>query len=639
MPSLVTGGAPIVHATFFVLLLVAVGIALGALLLRALGVKSGVTVPEKAVLALALGVGALQFVPFFLGAVGQLSVNTLRIAFAFVALAVTPTGVRLFRSARAWMTSVRRPDGWLVWWGACLLPVLGVAAFLALTPTLDPDGLAYHLTAPKRWLASGTVGYLPTYFVTNAPMGVEMLFAIALSLDGDAAAKLLHFALGCSGAVGLYYAGSRCGGKVLGALAATLFLVGPFGVAPLLGCAYLEGVTSFAMIASSLAWIVWFRTREAPWLRTAALLAGIAVSFKLTSALFPVALGGVTLAVSWDSSRERRGAFVRVLRDLLPAALLIVVPVAPWLVRSAVLTGNPFFPLFAGLIPSRDYSPAMAAKSELYNRYLAWASQAGAAWSLALRKKILLGVGVGLAIAAGGACLLLRNFVARATALVLLFVALAQLASVGLYGRYWSPLLSVLVLPLLMPFARLWAQRWMPWAVLALTGVLSLVNVRRCLASVQGDVSGLVRTALGLENPRDFIVRHFPLYPAYEWANRELASDAHVLLANYCGGFYLDRITYCSEFMQDALRVQSFPMFAGDLLRLGVTHVLAPMSLAGDGPPPPLLQGTSAIMIRPEEDRVVSRLLHDYARFLHSAADQGLYAIDRDKLAAMSASD
>jgi hypothetical protein len=54
----------------------------------------------------------------------------------------------------------------------------------------DDDG--YHLLAPKRWLASGTLDYLATYAHTNAPMGFEMLYAIALSLGNPTAAKMLH---------------------------------------------------------------------------------------------------------------------------------------------------------------------------------------------------------------------------------------------------------------------------------------------------------------------------------------------------------------------------------------------------------------------------------------------------------------
>jgi hypothetical protein len=634
MPSLVTEGASIAHATFFVALLVTVAMAVGVPLLRLLGVTAGVSPPEKAVLALGLGVGALQFVPFLLGVVGQLNLLTLRIALAVIALLVIPIVAKMFRSARAWMRAAERMDRWQLLWLAALLPVLVVVTLLALTPTLDPDGLAYHLTAPKRWLASGYVGYLPTYFVTNAPMGVEMLFTIALALDGDAAAKLLHLALGAWGALGLYCTGVRCGSKVLGAVAVTLYLVGPLGIAPLLGCAYLEGITGFAMIASGLAWVVWYRTPSRSWLAVAALLAGIGVSFKLTSALFPVALAGCTLAKAWELAGKRPGAFFRTLLELTPIALLIVLPVAPWLIRSGLLTGNPFFPMFAGLIPSRDYSPGMAAQSELYNRYLSWASQAGAAWTLETRKQIVLGVVLVFVALTAVAWLRFKSFMARATAVVLLLVALVQLLSVGLYGRYWAPLLGALLVPLLLPFQRIWAHRLAPWGVVVVTLAGSLVMTRRSLAGVGGDLGGLVRTSVGLKSQRDFLVEHLPIYPAYEQANRELSPESRVLLTHYCGGFYLDRETYCSEFMQDALRVKSFHAFASDLLRLNVTHVLAPTSLAGDGPWPPLLAGTSAVMIRADEDRVVHRLLRDHARLLGGASDQGLYVIDRSGLAA-----
>src|SRR5262249_39574736 len=139
-----------------------------------------------------------------------------------------------------------------------LAPAILMAALLALLPTVDPDGLIYHLTAPKRWLQAGSLVYLPTYPYTNTPMGVEMLFAIGLSFAGDCGAKVLHLMLGCAGALGAYVCGRRFGGRPAAMLATAAFLVGPAGIAPLLGCAYVEGAASFVMIAGVAAWSVWF---------------------------------------------------------------------------------------------------------------------------------------------------------------------------------------------------------------------------------------------------------------------------------------------------------------------------------------------------------------------------------------------
>jgi hypothetical protein len=84
----------------------------------------------------------------------------------------------------------------------------------------------------------------------------------------------------------------------------------------------------------------------------------------------------------------------------LPTIALAALPVLPWFIRSAIMTGNPFFPLFARIIPSRDLSPAMAALFEDYNRYMLWASRAGASWSREQRQLILAGAALAVVVAA-----------------------------------------------------------------------------------------------------------------------------------------------------------------------------------------------------------------------------------------------
>src|SRR4051812_34263338 len=365
MPWLVTTGTPIIWVSGFLLAFIWLSLAVGRRCMLLLGAEGGSS-PERGIVALALGAGALQFVPILLGAAGALSVRSILIALALLTALVHRDLIRVATRVLVPLRTRPKVDRQFSLWLLALLPGLVAAGLLALTPALDADGLGYHLTVPKRWLASGHLGYLPTYPNSNMPMGVEMLFTIALAICGDSAAKLLHFALGVSGAVGLYLAGLRISGRTLAATAVVIFLFGPVGVANLLGWAYLEGATSFASIAATLAWIIWFQDRRSGWLRCAFALAGVGVSFKITAGLFPVALSALTFTRWWNDKREAALAGKGPIAQLpwLSLAALSILPVTPWLARSAIVTHNPFFPLFAHILPSRDFSAEQASQWE-----------------------------------------------------------------------------------------------------------------------------------------------------------------------------------------------------------------------------------------------------------------------------------
>ena len=637
MPALVTIGPSIVTSSLFGLVFLWFSVALGGRLVRWLGVTDRSVTLEWFVIAAGLGAGTLQLLPLGLGAMAALRVGYLRAALGVLALVLAAdlrsTLLIAWRARKAVSELSRVQLACL----AVLCPALLTAAFLAFTPTVDPDGLGYHLTVPKRWLESGSLVYLPTYPYSNTPMGVEMLFTIALSLIGDAGAKTVHLLLGLLAALSLYLAGRRLRSSFTGALAATLFLVGPIGVVGLLGCAYLEGATSFAMAAATLSWIIWFERRsELGWLRAAFALAGIAASFKLTAVLFPLALGALTIAVFVEPKTRAGAPLLRVIAPVWQIGILAALPVLPWLVRSALVTGNPIFPILASRIPSRDLSPALAKQFEDYNRYMLWATRFGANWSLEQRKLVLLGVGVMTLLSAGIVCAALRSYTARALTLVIAGTVLVQLAAVGLYVRYWLPTLAILALLALvaLPSLRVLSSRAKRWLFLGAAAVASLYQARVALAGVDQDVAGLVKTALGAESQRTFLLRHLPLYPLYERAN-QLSPDAKILLSTYCGGFYLDRTTYCAEFVQDALRLTAWEAFMTDVRRLGTSYVIAPTRLqqavaAGEfatQKPLALGQGSVSEVYRAQQNEFVGRLLNEHGQLLATASDQSLYAV------------
>jgi hypothetical protein len=634
MPSLVTQGPPVLVVALFALGFTLLSLALGRRIGRMLRLGARATLLERVAIALTLGAGALQLVPFALGVVGRLSTFSVRVVSLLLLVTLLLDVRALFaRAVAVWKAPRPSWPGWFKLWLLALLPGLLLALLSALTPTIDPDGLGYHLTVPKRWLALGSLSYLPTYPYSNTPMCVEMLFTLGLSWVGDAGAKVIHLLLGLGAALGLFAACRRVSNDAFAALSVTLLLYGPFGIAQLMGCAYVEAATACALIASGLSWMIWYRERDLGYLRAAGLLAGIGVSSKLTAALFPVALALLTLCLVWRESTEQRraplGASARTLAWLLPFVLL---PALPWMVRAAVVTGNPVFPMFAGILPSRDFTAEQSKAFDHYNRYMAWGVGAGAAWDIG-KRKLILGVAA-LLLGLGGAVVALRQktFAARVTAWVVLGTMLVQLLAAGLYKRYWIPLLSVVELPLLLPLAGWLVRDAIRLGVVALTAVMSLFCVKQILGPADGDLVGLVKTTLGLQSQQEFVEAHQPLYPLYAKINSETPATSAVILAEYCGGFYIDRTTFCADIVQSSLRLTTFPEFASDLERLGATHVIMPLAwlepLPESSEPPRLEVGNTSHLVRPAERRLVGALAKQHGRMLAQASNQALFEID-----------
>jgi hypothetical protein len=358
------------------------------------------------------------------------------------------------------------------------------------------------------------------------------------------------------------------------------------------------------------------------------------VSFKITAALLPIALGALTLLTLHE--RRREAGLPRPLAGALPVMVQLIpflaAPVVPWLTRAFVLTGNPFFPLLANRIPSRDLSADLATKLDNYNRYLTWGNTIGRDWSLTQRTHLLLAIGLVLLVVGLWTGFKLRTRIARGTAVIVTLTAVAQLSAAGLYFRYSLPLAAALMLPIAAPLESWLARRPMKLAWIAITLVCSLMQARHSFFEEGANLSGLLTTVTGVQDRTAFLQERLPLYPLYERVNRDLPANSGIMLSGYCGAFYIDRATFCAENVQNSLRFTTWEEFIADVRRLGITHLIAPSALATGGPTPYLGGSNPSVITRGAQFRLVRQLLTQHSRTLQTASDQGLYEIDPEWL-------
>ena len=322
-------------------LILAGGMGLGEVGLRALRLRSSLSPGERIPAAFGLGMLALALLTLGLGRLGALNPWIVRVGLA--------------GAGAAWLALARPISLGAAFGksGAGLGLLLAVAPFVvfmamaALLPTQDYDAVEYHLQAPKEYYLAGRIAFLPHSVYASMPFGVEMLHLLGMIVMGDwwrgaiagQFVVMLHAPMAAA-MVGL--AASRLASPRAGRFAAFAYLTAPW-IYRMGGSPYVEGPMLFYHAAAL--WAVVSRR----W-GMAGLMAGAAMGCKypaLVSAVVPFGLAAL-------ASRSPRavGAF----------ALGVIVAVGPWLAKNVADTGNPVYPLAWKVFGGSPWNAAREAK-------------------------------------------------------------------------------------------------------------------------------------------------------------------------------------------------------------------------------------------------------------------------------------
>ena len=584
---------PFVRAPLFAVLFAWFCTALGYRLLRSFRVPlANATASERGLIYLALGAGFLQYLPYCLGLAHELNVHALRLSCALLALLLSKDAVHVARRFRNELKNDGRLTRSMLIWGALFVALFGLLLTRALIVGNMGDDDGYHLTAPKRWLASGTVGYLASYTNTNASMGFEMLYAIGLAVCDPVGAKFLHFSAGLFALFAVVLSAKRIAGVWAGLCAVSLLLIAtPICNVPyLFGQAYVDFGAAWMASVTVLIWLIWREQPDQKLLACMALCAGFAASFKITALLVCV----VWLPVVLVELRQRGVAWPNVLKQGLAFGILAFTQVLPWLFRGWRLTGNPVYPMFASYIPTRDWTPEHGRVFSRYTQLHSWAISAGPSLSDFQRRAIL---GVADVVVLVGTLLVLWRLKQPALRALVACGALFILISVpstGMIPRYWLPGLMWWTLVA----AALLSKRW-PTA--KVQGTLAIAALALALAlqirtQIKGDhtkltLAGNTRIAAGLST----FEREYPddaLPVMWRYINDNTPADARVLLASFYsgfgessfGGFWLDRLCFATDsHLQTAIPFNNFESFVKKIQQLGIEYVVLPDHLFSPG--------------------------------------------------------
>ncbi|MEQ9411129.1 MAG: glycosyltransferase family 39 protein [Fuerstiella sp.] len=338
---------------------------------------------ERLVISLGTGVSLFTLWVLLCGLTGQMNMVPL----------LTPAAVSLILLCRRWWKgkSARTASGtltrpvpdsadnrWLVAF-CCLLGLPFVLhIFLGgMTPPFDFDVREYHLQGPKEWFQAGRMTTLEHNVYTSFPFLSEMLSLAAMILTGDwwtgaIAGKLTLAGFQLLSATCVFAICRRWFSRIAGLIAAVALLSTPWTVRISI-IAYAEGALSFYLIATALVGLRAAATDDpAGRIRLFGLtgfLAGSAMASKYTGAvsvvvpvglfLLAAALRSPSPTAGADESGGRAGRFIRTTAVFAVGVLLAV---GPWLLKNAVTTGNPVYPLAWSVFGGSDWSPEMDEK-------------------------------------------------------------------------------------------------------------------------------------------------------------------------------------------------------------------------------------------------------------------------------------
>src|SRR5262249_26453023 len=157
--------------------------------------------------------------------------------------------------------------------------------------------------------------------------------------------KLVHFALLVATGPILLAVGRKL--KISATvcwIAAALYWISPVvGISG--SCAYTDAALVCSILASLYFLLEWSERARRRYLIPAGLLAGFCYTIKLNALLVP-ALAVLFVLVRWRRNPKQALAS----SAMLASAALVMI--APWMIRSVALTGNPLAPLFNAWFPN-----------------------------------------------------------------------------------------------------------------------------------------------------------------------------------------------------------------------------------------------------------------------------------------------
>ncbi len=270
-----------------------------------------------------------------------------------------------------------------IWWGVWLFLIMMAFNLLpALMPSVDWDGLAYHLALPKLYMQHHGFVFRPDIFHNLFPQFMEMLYSFGLLTPFGQAAKIIHFEFGVVSALAVFVLIRKISAHARWAMVGMLLFYMQYIVHMESGTSFIElGYTFFALLGMLTLMKVKQQPQENLWPLLAIMFFGITAAIKWHGAVI-LALGWLaivfTLVLYRPSFKWRQDWW----RPMLMGVVGLL-PVVPYMVRNLTMAGNPVWPLAYHWFGGLNWDAGLAKQLVyLHNTYAGWKHGWSGLWRL-----------------------------------------------------------------------------------------------------------------------------------------------------------------------------------------------------------------------------------------------------------------
>jgi hypothetical protein len=479
-----------------------------------IGIEDGA---RRRLTVFAVGFAALSLACFGLsvaGAFDRTALLVVTLVGAALAVPFLPAETRALASA--WRQAGR--ERWLLLAAGV---ILAFDAFLAAAPPTSGDATAYHLAAPRDWLAAGH--FFPIWWDLGAfqPFSVEMHFALARVIGGGGGAILFGALIGGFSAVCIYTLTRTLFGRTSAAVAALLWVAQGMFLWEATG-GFVELALSAFVALAVLHLVAFARSRrlsDAAWV---GLAVGLAASTKYHGLLF-LPVFAVLVALVAPRRLFAVGAFV-------VAALVGL----PWYVHNWTVTGNPLYPFYSTALGGKYMDAGsrydLTQSLQGYGMHGIWRLPIFPIEFLLHTDKYERGYSFSPALfvlpLVGG---LLGRRAARLLLLGALVYVVVWWETMQQITRYLLPALALAAPVAGWAAIELWRRRPRGRALAAAIGAATLAP----LLAISGLFAWRIAPgSLGTESQAHFVQRLTGTYDAFRWMDENLPPQGRVLLNN-----------------------------------------------------------------------------------------------------------
>lgn len=372
-PQQFSGGGfnplPAIKAVLFGFLILVVAHFLGGALLRSLRLYLMTPAEMRLPLQTLAGLFIVGMITFFLGIAGLLY----RWLFILLLIAgLAGAGWFFQKRSKPPVKKARFQSGSLVKVLWILISLFGFLLFLyTLTPTIQSDGLRYHLAAPQEYIKAHRIIYLPHSALSNLPFLIEMLYLAAMLVSDTIAAKFLHFALFVLGGLlvrgFVLYVSHRKGtadysiptSPFMALMAAVLFWTVP--ALSIVSCwSFIDAGVAAYFLCFVFSLVVLMDEKKNSFIILSGIFGGAALGTKYT--MIPMVMAGcLMICILLFIEEQKRDPFYGRSRGFwwkspIGVGIISLISASPWYIKNIIYTGNPFFPMFYGIFGGRNWS-------------------------------------------------------------------------------------------------------------------------------------------------------------------------------------------------------------------------------------------------------------------------------------------